>query len=140
MLSSSVASQTYCLAALEPLPAYIVEDSPIIRANLIATLEELCNIRVVATAESESEANAWLNQNGQEWRLAIVDLFLRSGSGLKVLAACKQRKPEQKIVVLSNYATADMRKSCLSLGANAVFDKSNELDALIDYCSKLASH
>lgn len=108
-----------------------------IRANLTNTLEELCGIKVVATAESETAATEWLIQPGQRWRLAIVDLFLRPGSGIKVLAACRDRKPEQKIVVLSNYATSDMRKICMSLGADAVFDKSREVDALIDYCSDL---
>ena len=109
-----------------------------IRANLTTTLEELCGIKVVATAESETAATEWLIQPGQHWRLAIVDLFLRPGSGIKVLAACRDRNPEQKIVVLSNYATPDMRKICMSLGADAVFDKSREVDALIDYCSELA--
>ena len=123
--------------ALEPFPAYLVEDSPIIRANLTTTLEELCGIKVVASAESESEAITWLAQPAQRWRLAIIDLFLRPGSGIKVLAACKNREPQQKIVVLTNYATAEIRKTCLSLGANAVFDKSSELDALIDYCNEL---
>jgi two-component system OmpR family response regulator len=122
---------------LEPLSAYLVEDSPIIRANLTTTLEELCDIKVVATADSESEAIHWLVQPAQDWRLAIVDLFLRPGSGMKVLAACKNRKPQQKMVVLTNYATPEVRKTCLNLGADAVFDKSSELDALIDYCGAL---
>jgi two-component system OmpR family response regulator len=44
------------------------------------------------------------------------------------------------VVVLSNYATADMRKRCTQLGADAVFDKSNEIDALVDYCLALSEH
>jgi two-component system OmpR family response regulator len=138
MLSSSIWSNPHTPLNLELLPAYLVEDSPLIRANLATTLEELCDIKVVATAESENEATAWLIQPGQKWRLAIVDLFLRPGSGIKVLAACKNRKPEQKVVVLTNYATPDIRKVCINLGADAVFDKSREVDALIDYCSELA--
>ena len=43
-----------------------------------------------------------------------------------------------KLVVLSNYATPDMRRKCLELGADRVFDKSNEIDALILYCCRLA--
>jgi len=39
--------------------------------------------------------------------------------------------------VLSNYATADIRRKCLELGADRVFDKSNEIDALIEYCAQL---
>jgi len=66
--------------------------------------------------------------------LAILDLFLKQGSGLGVLAACRDRKPTQKVVVLSNYATADIRQRCAQLGVDAVFDKSNEIDGLVDFC------
>lgn len=116
------------------LKTYIVEDNATIRENLIGTLEELTCIRAVGVAETEAEGRAWLSDKNSQWDLAIVDLFLRQGSGLGVLDACRNRSPEQKVVVLSNYATADMRKRCAQLGADAVFDKSNEIDALVDYC------
>jgi two-component system, OmpR family, response regulator len=116
------------------LRTYIVEDNATIRENLIGTLEELAGIRAVGWAETENEAKAWLQQSSTGWDLAIVDLFLKQGSGLGVLEACRRRSPSQRVVVLSNYATTDMRKRCSQLGADAVFDKSNEIDALIDYC------
>ena len=116
------------------LKTYIVEDNPTIRENLIATLEELACIDAVGTAETENEGKAWLSAQGKKWDLAIVDLFLKQGSGLGVLAACRDRNPWQKVVVLSNYATADIRQRCSQLGVDAVFDKSNEIDALVDYC------
>ena len=116
------------------LKTYIVEDNPTIRENLIGTLEELACIDAVGTAETENDGKAWLAEHGEQWDLAIVDLFLKQGSGLGVLAACRDRKPWQKVVVLSNYATADIRQRCSQLGVDAVFDKSNEIDALVDYC------
>lgn len=116
------------------LKTYIVEDNPTIRENLIGTLEELACIDAVGTAETENEGKAWLSAQGKKWDLAIVDLFLKQGSGLGVLAACRDRNPWQKVVVLSNYATADIRHRCIQLGVDAVFDKSNEIDALVDYC------
>ena len=116
------------------LKTYIVEDNPTIRENLIGTLEELACIDAVGTAETENEGKAWLSAQGKKWDLAIVDLFLKQGSGLGVLAACRDRNPWQKVVVLSNYATADIRQRCSQLGVDAVFDKSNEIDALVDYC------
>ena len=100
----------------------------------MATLEELAGIDAVGTAETENEGKAWLLQNAHPWDLAIVDLFLKQGSGLGVLEACRNRGVHQKVIVLSNYATADIRKRCAQLGADAVFDKSNEIDALVDYC------
>lgn len=116
------------------LKTYIVEDNPTIRENLIGTLEELACIDAVGTAETENEGKAWLSVPGKNWDLAIVDLFLKQGSGLGILAACRDRKPWQKVVVLSNYATTDIRHRCTQLGVDAVFDKSNEIDALVEYC------
>ncbi|MEO8388226.1 MAG: response regulator [Polaromonas sp.] len=116
------------------LKTYIVEDNPTIRENLIGTLEELAGIHAVGTAETENEGKAWLVENKNDWDLAIVDLFLKQGSGLGVLAACRDRPSTQKVVVLSNYATVDIRQRCAQLGVDAVFDKSNEIDALVDYC------
>ncbi|MEP6557599.1 MAG: hypothetical protein ABJB17_03900, partial [Burkholderiales bacterium] len=68
------------------------------------------------------------------WDLAIVDLFLKEGSGIGVLQACQSRRTDQKMVVLSNYATLDVRRRCAQLGVDAVFDKSNEIDDLVEYC------
>ena len=120
------------------LRTYIVEDNATIRENLIGTLEELASIEALGWAETENEAKGWLAQHDGQWDLAIVDLFLKQGSGLGVLEACRGRVTGQRVVVLSNYATADMRKRCLQLGADAVFDKSNEIDALIEYCIEQA--
>ncbi len=116
------------------LRTYIVEDNATIRENLIGTLEELAFVEAVGMAETEDDGKRWLSAHSDQWDLAIVDLFLRQGSGLGVLAACRDRKPGQKMVVLSNYATPDVRMRCAQLGVDAVFDKSNEIDALIDYC------
>lgn len=119
------------------LNTYIVEDNPTIRENLVATLEELTCISTIGFSETEDDARVWLGSNA-EWELAIVDLFLKQGSGLGVLQACLSRRPGQKVVVLSNYATPDIRRRCSELGVNAVFDKSNEIDGLIEYCVALA--
>ena len=116
------------------LRTYIVEDNATIRENLIGALEELASIKAMGWAETEGEARSWLTRRDSDWDLAIVDLFLKQGSGLGVLEACQVRAPRQRVVVLSNYATTDMRKRCLQLGADAVFDKSNEIDALVEYC------
>lgn len=121
------------------LKTYMVEDNATIRENLIGTLEELTCISTIGFAETESEARAWLGAHRDAWELAIVDLFLQQGSGLGVLQECLSRHDSQKVVVLTNYATPDIRKRCASLGADAVFDKSNEIDGLVDYCVDLAA-
>ena len=118
------------------LRTYLVEDNPTIRDNLIATLEELTAVKAIGTSDSENESTTWLQNHPDEWDLAILDLFLKQGSGLGVLSGCQDRKPHQKIVVLSNYATPDIRRRCAQLGVDAVFDKSNEIEGLIDFCEQ----
>ncbi len=123
---------------MSQLRAFIVEDSPVIRENLVAALEEMAPIQVVGTADDESSALGWLARPENPCDLVVVDIFLKSGSGLGVLKTTAAAASPPKLVVLSNYATPDMRRKCLELGADRVFDKSNEIDALILYCCRLA--
>ena len=123
---------------MRPIKTFLVEDSPVIRESLIATLEELTSIVIVGTAPDETSSVHWLRDLAHEVDLVIVDIFLKSGSGLGVLRAIQSPIQRCKRVVLSNYATADIRRKCLELGADRVFDKSNEIDALIAYCVQLA--
>lgn len=120
------------------LRALIVEDNPVILNNLIATLEELADLRVVGAVGNEKEAIDELTSRAPELDLVIVDIFLTSGSGLGVLKCARDLEMSARRVVLTNYATPDMRRRCAELGADQVFDKSSELEELIEYCDNLA--
>ena len=123
------------------LKAFIVEDSPVILENLIATLEELAQVEVVGSVADEAGAVRWMKRDPDaNADIFIVDVFLRSGTGLGVLQAAQQLGVRARRVVLTNYATEEMRRRCASLGAERVFDKSRELDDLITYCAELAEH
>jgi DNA-binding NarL/FixJ family response regulator len=117
-----------------PTRIFLVEDNPVIRDNLIGSLNELTASEVVATAQGEQEAVQWMASHHAGWDMAVIDLFLAQGNGLGVLEATLDRSQGQRVVVLSNYATDDMRARCASLRADAFFDKSNELDLFFDYC------
>ena len=121
------------------LRTFLVEDSPVIRDSLVAALEEMSPVEVVGIAEDERSAVEWLEGPQPPCDLMIVDIFLKGGSGLGVLRAAHGVRAPMKIVVLSNYASVDMRRKCTELGASRVFDKSSEIDALIDYCEQLAT-
>jgi DNA-binding NarL/FixJ family response regulator len=123
---------------MSTLTAFLVEDSPEIRDNLTAALEELAPVQVVGSAEDELGAATWLGSDGNRCDLLIIDIFLKRGSGLGVLRTASALPESTNVVVLSNYATADMRSRCLELGASEVFDKSNEIEALIHHCVRLA--
>ena len=68
-------------------------------------------------------------------KTSVARVFLKQGSGIHLAQSIKRARPTQKIVVFSNYINASVRKRCAQLGVDAVFDKSTEIDSLVDYCS-----
>lgn len=116
---------------------YLVEDNEVLLSSLITLLKEVVHLDVGGSASTEDQATAWLREQGLGWSLAVVDLFLLQGSGLGVLTSCRDRQPWQKVVILTNYATPDIRRRALALGADAVFDKAVELNEFLDYCGQL---
>jgi DNA-binding NarL/FixJ family response regulator len=115
------------------LPLFLVEDKPRIRDQLIALVQMSLNAQIVGLAETEQDAVLWLHSHKGVWKIAVIDLFLKEGTGFGILSHLHNCR-SGKVVVLTNSATAENRARCLRLGADAVFDKSSELENFIDYC------
>ena len=125
-------------AVARPLSVYVVEDNVVVLESLIAALEELAPVHVVGSAADESVAVQWLQSDG-ECDLVLIDIFLRTGSGLGVILAARRRRPDAALVVLTNYASEEMHARCLASGADRVFDKSRDIDQLVAYCITLST-
>jgi DNA-binding NarL/FixJ family response regulator len=121
------------------LKALLVEDSPVIRQNLISTLEELTSVEVVAEVETQHEAVKRLADPALDCDLVILDIVLKDGTGFGVLTNVQSHRAGRRFVVLSNFASTQIRRRCAELGVERVFDKSNEIEDLVDYCRSLVS-
>lgn len=117
--------------------AFLVEDHPSVSESLAGALAELAHVEVIGQACSERQACDWLDAHAAEWNLVVVDIFLKEGSGMGVLAKCKTRQAHQKLVVLTGYATPEIRRLCEDFQVDRVFDKATDTEALIDYCVEL---
>ena len=114
--------------------AFLVEDDAAIRSVLTEALEELVEVKVVGWSGTEQGAIHWLELNPGAADMVVLDLFLDSGSGLGVLSRFQQLAPAPRVIVLSNGATSLLRRSCMLLGAEAVYDKASDLDAFYAHC------
>jgi DNA-binding NarL/FixJ family response regulator len=118
---------------------FLVEDV----RQMHGVLEDLLNVvgsfEIVATRATEAEANLWLDEHRGGWDLALVDLILEQGTGMGVVPRARKTGPGTKVLVLSDYATPGIREHCVRLGADAVFQKSQEMQAFMDYCASLAN-
>lgn len=116
----------------------LVEDLQNIQTAMTQMLQGLGDYDIVATLSTEAEALDWLEENPGRWGLAIIDLVLEQGSGMSVISRCRRTSPAGKVVVFSNFVTPGIRAHCLRLGADAAFDKNNELGEFADYCAGLS--
>jgi two-component system OmpR family response regulator len=108
-----------------PLRVLLVEDSPLIRERLAESLVEPGRIEIVGDADSEAAAVALVQSPA--WDALVLDLQLKNGTGLGVLRALKPiRRPDTRVIVLTNYAFPQYRAKSLAMGADYFFDKARE--------------
>ncbi|WP_275271605.1 response regulator [Limnobacter sp. P1] len=123
------------------LKVLVVEDSIDLQLLLRAMLSEISGVEVIASVESEEEALEAIRSSCTD--LAIVDLELDSGTGLGVLKnlfeSPELNKHPVSVVVFSNYSNLVIRHRCLSLGAKAFFDKSFQVEELLEFVQVQAS-
>lgn len=117
----------------------LVEDSSLLLRTLTQSLREVCQVESVATAQSEEAAMRLLRAEPDAFDIVVIDIFLASGSGMGVLRAARVLQPGARLVMLTNYATLDVRKICVSQGADRIFDKSQQIEDFFSYCAKLAA-
>lgn len=114
----------------------MVEDSREIISTIEDLLEPVGRFKVIGRTGTEGEATQWLQENPTSWDLAVIDLVLRDGSGFNVIRRFREANEGGRIVVLSDYATLNIKLRCVELGADSVFTK-GEFKAFINYVSTL---
>jgi DNA-binding NarL/FixJ family response regulator len=120
------------------LRVFLVEDFHNMRDLLLDLFSSRGPFQVMGTAETEAEANLWLEEFSEHWDLLVTDLVLAQGSGMNVLARAKALKPQGRVVVLSGYATEGIQQHCLRLGAERVFDKA-DTPAFVEWLDQISA-
>lgn len=103
---------------------FVSDDSSEVRKRLVAMLRTVPGISVVGEAESVQAAISGVL--GSACDVLLLDLQLADGSGLDVLSSLKVKRPALRVIVLTNFATAQHRQASLAAGADVFLDKSQE--------------
>ena len=120
-----------------PLRVFLVEDSLPIRERITDFVEEKGEVDVIGFAETEAEAVQQLENEPVD--VAVVDLNLREGTGMGVIASLSAfpSEPRPTIVVFTNHAFPEYEAACMQLGADYFFDKSKQIGPLKDLLHSL---
>lgn len=121
-----------------PVKLLLVEDLPQMQGVVLDLLATVGDFELAHAVSTEAEANLWLDENRGRWDLAVIDLILEQGTGMGVVARARERPAGSKVVVFSDYATEGIRKHCLKLGADAAFQKGEDLQAFLAFCRAVA--
>jgi DNA-binding NarL/FixJ family response regulator len=101
----------------------VVDDSSAVRSRLVARLREW-GLEVAGEAAGGAEALTLARR--MRPHAVVLDLHLRDGSGIEILAGLKAEG--LMVAVITNEVHPEYRRRCLALGADFFFDKSKEFD------------
>ena len=119
------------------LDVVLVEDHAGYREQLRLLFEGIDGVRVVHTADRVQGILGWLADNPRGWDLLVLDIFLAEGHGYQVLRACRERQAHQRAVLLTSYTREPAASQAITLGADAVFDKTTGTGLLLRYACEM---
>ena len=108
------------------LRVLLVEDLPRVQMMLRELIEDPGRFEVVGVADTEDEAVKLYEARRPD--VVVVDLNLRSGTGMGVLQRIRQRQGDTHplLIVLTNHTLPVLRQACERAGADHFLDKSRE--------------
>jgi len=115
----------------------VADDSEILRSRLIALLNEIKGIEVIAEAKDSREAVEVIRAHKPD--IVIMDIRMPGNDGIAAIEAIKRGKRNKpKIIVFTNYPYLQYRKRCMDAGADFFFYKALEFEKLIKLIRELA--
>ncbi len=114
-----------------PLRVFVIEDSPILLERIAEAIADQPSLILVGSADTEKDALAKIRTLRPE--VLVVDIKLREGNGLNVLAQLKLSFDDgtrPKIVVFTNYPRQEYLRNSKQLGADYFLDKSTQFSDL----------
>ena len=110
------------------LRVFIAEDSAFIRVRMVNLVTGCAGVACVGWADSVRESIAGVRRTRPHG--LILDLQLLDGCGLEVLRSVRIDEPALRVVVCSNWATAQHLAACREAGDERVLDKAAEFAEL----------
>lgn len=94
----------------------VVDDHPIVRAGIAATLEDAPDLCVVGDAGSGPAALEFLAHTAAD--VVLMDLRMPGGDGVQATAGIRERYPEVRVLILTTYESDDAILDAIEAGAS----------------------
>lgn len=106
----------------------VIDDHPVVREGLVATLEDDAEFQVVGEAGSAEEAQRIVATARPD--VVLLDLELPGMSGLEAIPVLQQAHPTARVLVLTAYDTDERVLGAVRAGARGYLLKGAPLEAI----------
>ena len=118
------------------LRVLLVEDSKLLAERLREALDQLPDVEVVGTADTEVGAVAMARAHSVD--AMILDLQLREGTGFGVLRTLGKARPA--VIVLTNFSLPTYAERAKQLGVEQFLDKGKDFERLPAVLASIKTH
>ena len=117
------------------MKVFLADDSEVIREHLVNVISEINEIEIVGQADDGNETVKSVSKLKPD--VVILDIRMPGNGGLSALKVIKSKNLAPVVIILTSYPYPEYRKRCLEDGADYFFDKSNEIEEMINILKKL---
>lgn len=115
----------------------VADDHVVVRRGLRQILAETPDIIVSGEAETADEVMRLIL--AEPWSAIVLDIKLRSGSGLELLTWIRRERPQLPVLILTVYPEDQYAVRAIKAGAAGFLTKESAPDKLIEAVRKVAS-
>lgn len=109
---------------MRPVGVALIDDHPLVRAGLVALLEEAGGIVVVGEASDGGDALALIERTRPD--VLLMDLSMPGTGGIEATGIVRREHPELAVVILTSSHTGDDLRAALVAGATGYVVKDAE--------------
>jgi len=113
----------------------IADDSKVLIDHLSEMLADLNGVKIIGKAEDTTSAIRLILEKQPD--VAIVDIKMPGKGGIHVLEEVKTKNPTIKVIIFTNYPYHQYREKALEKGADYFFDKSGEMEKILETLKRL---
>jgi len=115
---------------IKPIRVLVVDDHAIIRKGMKAVLDLISDITLVGEAENGKQAVQMDLELQPD--VILMDLMMPEMDGITCIREIKSRRPQARILVLTNFAGEEMIFPAIKAGAMGYHLKDSSPEALVD--------
>jgi DNA-binding NarL/FixJ family response regulator len=108
---------------------FLVDDHPLVRESLTSLIDQQPDMTVCGGAEEAAEAMR--DMAATEPDIAVMDISLKSSSGLELIKSARQRLPRMDIIVLSMHDEKLYAERCIRAGARGYVMKGESTKRIV---------